>query len=899
MRWVGRFFALVGVLIFLVVLAVGTAAYLTVTGKSLPAVKFTAERAGNLLAGQKTDHLQLDVNVRPDEGWLSGRATLTVRSTQAGRRRLYFLLNNGLRLRSARVENDRKASAYQVWMLVVVELGHALKADETVDVTLDYEGKPGHGPFGTSAGLLDPRNVLLDVDEFWFPTDLQGQFTADVSVTLPANLTIVHAGDEEEHSLHGRLQRVRWTYARPVPGLALVAGSYRVTEAHRGQTRYRVFLDDDVDLDAGRILDTMSDTDNLLTAHYGSSGYPTLTLFVSRRLRRGFNDGSGLIGLSIRYFRRGDYGFEIIAHEIAHDWWGATVMEQWLHPGTGGEWLVEGFAEFSSVVATEERFGKEALVRRLAREAYDPRRPRAVAPMSILDNALDEAGARDIIYNKGAYVAWMLRKTVGDDAFFKGLRAFIDKYRGRAATDRDLQETLQSVTGQDLSAFFDAWVRSGRNLDLTLDAGDTEGKVALGNAGDNKVVGDSRLWVVRPDQPAPETHTLRVGEQIQLGPKMDHAVTDPELAWADMYRSNNLFPRRRFPLLFGVSSTGVRSVVEGALYPWSPSTLRLVKPGGAEFAHWDLDSSVLTPPAWIDDHRILLSMSDADHAEPAIVVLDTRDGKRRTIGYGYDPVITGDTVYAARDGGLLRWSSPSWHEDTAWHTVRGEVERPLPSPDGGMLAYAVTSGNDLELRVRPIGKRTEKVLLVWDRSLRSLAWSPDGTKLYVAVGGSWDWQVWEVPVDGEPVKTLVQGAAAVGEVSVSPNGQHLAFPAAPALDYPRNRKQVIVLDFDSKAVNRFDVPNCDVREVAWSNDDTLVALTSPEGGAVPWHLPEERSLVAIHIADGTIKRLSGAPLPAAAESPTAAGTAAESTPTASPTPAPASARPSATATKAP
>ena len=87
-----------------------------------------------------------------------------------------------------------------------------------------------------------------------------------------------------------------------------------------------------------------------LAGHFGPSGFASATLFVPRRLARAFNDGSGLMGMPPRYFHDGRYGYETLAHELAHNWWGATVAERWLAPGTGGEWIVEGFAQATRAV---------------------------------------------------------------------------------------------------------------------------------------------------------------------------------------------------------------------------------------------------------------------------------------------------------------------------------------------------------------------------------------------------------------------------------------------------------------------------------------------------------------------------------------------------------------------
>src|SRR5689334_5484669 len=77
-------------------------AYLAASGKSLPVLRALTTRVGQLMAGQRTEKLALQVRVMPREGRLAGTATLTVRSLDDKRQRFYFLLNDGLHLQDVR-----------------------------------------------------------------------------------------------------------------------------------------------------------------------------------------------------------------------------------------------------------------------------------------------------------------------------------------------------------------------------------------------------------------------------------------------------------------------------------------------------------------------------------------------------------------------------------------------------------------------------------------------------------------------------------------------------------------------------------------------------------------------------------------------------------------------------
>jgi aminopeptidase N len=65
---------------------------------------------------------------------------------------------------------------------------------------------------------------------------------------------------------------------------------------------------------------------------------------------------------------------------------------------------------------------------------------------------------RAVIYNKAAMVLHMLRRLVGDGAFFRGIRGFYSEWRFRTAGTDDFRVAMTRASGQDLTAFFDAWI---------------------------------------------------------------------------------------------------------------------------------------------------------------------------------------------------------------------------------------------------------------------------------------------------------------------------------------------------------------------------------------------------------------------------------------------------------
>lgn len=524
--------------------------YVAISGGDTRPLRAAVRVVGNAFAAQRTEHIATDVQLFPDTHRLGAVTTLTLRSLEERRPRFFFLFNPLLKLRNVRVVGGAKSeeiSVHRLSWLLFVEPQLPVAKDESIQVRFEYEGTFPSTPPETIPTEINPDNVTLGAEAFWYPVDAQSFFTADVRVTLPRALTLAHASRTASQVLRGEQQVVSWVSTRPLAAIPLVAGRLRTEELHRDEVDYRLYVADDVELDSAEVLDHMSRANQFLAQRLGPSGFDTVAVYVGRNLRRGVNFGNGLIGLSLRYFRSGDNGYALLAHEIAHNWWGATVAEQWLNPASGGQWIVEGWAELFSLLATEDAFGVDALTQRLASAHFDPERQRAVRDMSMLDNVLNEANSRDTIYRKGAYVALQLCQQVGRDRCYDAMRKLVATQRYRQASDADIQKVFEEVLGTSLEPWLQDWVRSDVLADLQLVA-DPQGGFTVRSEGKARV--DSQvfpLWVFAADNPEPTVLSSRLGEHYDLQANQ-YAILDPQLSFPDVIRRNNRFPAYASPL---------------------------------------------------------------------------------------------------------------------------------------------------------------------------------------------------------------------------------------------------------------------------------------------------------------------------------------------------------------
>ena len=248
-------------------------------------------------------------------------------------------------------------------------------------------------------------------------------FTVRTRVTMPEEYTALGVGDLVSDERSNGRRTVVWETAHPVAMFNVVAGRYAVREGEGTAIYYHPAHDYNIE-EMALALDSARKYyaewfhpfpwSVLKLSEYpgyvgGAQGFPT-NIIVSES--GGFLDRS----------EPGSRGpFEVVAHEAAHNWWGALLTPG---EGPGGDALVsEGMAEYAAMLLVQQVYGDRERMefsRRRERDFVMFHRPGLYPP---------PVQATSGEYNRGPWVMWMLQQEMGRENLLSGLRAFIEEYK--------------------------------------------------------------------------------------------------------------------------------------------------------------------------------------------------------------------------------------------------------------------------------------------------------------------------------------------------------------------------------------------------------------------------------------------------------------------------------------
>ncbi len=158
----------------------------------------------------------------------------------------------------------------------------------------------------------------------------------------------------------------------------------------------------------------------------------------------------------------------LVAHELAHQWFGdLVVIKHWSHA-----WLKEGMASYSEVLWTEHEYGTDAAAYYLLQEARnylaeDRDRYRRPIVTHVYREAIELYDRH--LYEKGACVYHMIRRELGEDLFWQAIHTFIRDNAHKTVETIDLLRAIEKATGRNLLFLFDQYVFRGGHPDYKVE----------------------------------------------------------------------------------------------------------------------------------------------------------------------------------------------------------------------------------------------------------------------------------------------------------------------------------------------------------------------------------------------------------------------------------------------
>ena len=146
---------------------------------------------------------------------------------------------------------------------------------------------------------------------------------------------------------------------------------------------------------------------------------------------------------------------DLLAHEIAHQWFGNMASEKtFTHL-----WLSEGFATYLTNVFLQSKYGPGIMKKRMEEDReqvieFARKNKRAVVDSTSSYMELLNANS----YQKGGWILHMLRKETGDSSFHRILKEYYEQYKGANADTRDFEAIAEKVSGKELTWFFNQWL---------------------------------------------------------------------------------------------------------------------------------------------------------------------------------------------------------------------------------------------------------------------------------------------------------------------------------------------------------------------------------------------------------------------------------------------------------
>jgi aminopeptidase N len=408
-------------------------------------------------------YYKLDITINHIDSNINGTVTISAKSLKSNLRNIFIDLQDAFTVHSVKC-NGVTLSFNHVDNRIGIVLNKSYEPNEEFTIAINYDGIPGNSGFGSfEFSEHNEQPVIWSLSEpygasDWWPckdTPSDKADSADIWITVDKSMVPVSNGILEEIVDNGSTHTYKWHNKYPIAQYLI---SVAVTNYQLYQNKF-IYNSDTMNVthyiypenlteERKALLNRTVEMLNIFSELYGK--YP---FFDEKYGHAEFEWSGGMehqTCTSIGYFSPG-----VIAHELAHQWFGDKITcKDWHHI-----WLNEGFATYSESAFYEAAIDFAAYQNDIKAKMYNAKEAKGsvwVQDISTVENIFNYNRS----YAKGAVILHMLRGIVGTETFYDIMRAYAadENLAYGVAVTEDFQRVAENVCGKNLNYFFSEWI---------------------------------------------------------------------------------------------------------------------------------------------------------------------------------------------------------------------------------------------------------------------------------------------------------------------------------------------------------------------------------------------------------------------------------------------------------
>ena len=372
--------------------------------------------------------------------------------------------------------------------LLRIKLPKKYQKDENYTVYIKYTAQPEKVPNNGNLSISDtkglyfinpegkpegyPRQIWTqgeaESSSCWFPTiDKPNQKTTqEIEMTVPDSFVTLSNGLLKSSQKNGNLRTDYWVMDKPhAPYLFFMgAGEFAVVKdtPWRGKIPVEYYVEKDYAPLAKKLFGNTSEMMTFFSERFGYD-YPwaKYAQIIVRDFVTGAMENTTAVSHSESAYQSEEalndqnYWEYIIAHELAHHWFGDLVTaESWANLTVN-----ESFANYSEYLWLAHKYGKDVADYHLRNntQQYHQRPDDFKKDLVRFDYTSTDDMFDMVSYNKGGAILHMLRHYLGDEAFFQAITDYLKTYAYSNGEAHQLRLSFEKISGKDLSWFFNQW----------------------------------------------------------------------------------------------------------------------------------------------------------------------------------------------------------------------------------------------------------------------------------------------------------------------------------------------------------------------------------------------------------------------------------------------------------